>query len=43
VIFSDNLKELNKELHFSEEKNAKKEKEKGHKNPISVIFYDLFR
>jgi hypothetical protein len=28
VIFSDNLKELNKELHFSEEKIAKKEKRK---------------
>jgi hypothetical protein len=29
VIFSDNLKELNKELHFSEEKNAKKKRKRA--------------
>ena len=29
MIFSDNLKELNKELNFSEEKNAKEKKKKG--------------
>jgi hypothetical protein len=34
MIFSDNLKELNKELHFSEEKNAKKKKKKGIRIPF---------